>query len=120
MLSQYYAIREKRLSLQKQADELEQQEKDIIYEMTKGFNTLNEKYSGQVDGFIYNAKRKEVIQAEDWPAISKFILETGAVDMLQKRLTESAVKARLDAGVDVPGIKKSFKWDVKVTKVLES
>jgi len=39
-----------------------------------------------------------------WEELEKFIREHNAVDLLQKRLTESAVKLRWDDGIQVPGV----------------
>lgn len=40
----------------------------------------------------------------DWGKLEEFIREHNAVDLLQKRLTESAVKLRWDDGIQVPGV----------------
>jgi len=113
---QYFAIRSNRLALQRQADELEQQEKDILYELTKELDFSNIGYSRQFNGFVFKANRKDLVTPIDWGLILPYIKETGEVDLLQKRLTDSAVKARWDAGLTIPGIEKSYKWAVTVTK----
>ena len=40
----------------------------------------------------------------DWSALEAWIRENNAVDMLQKRLTESAVNLRWDEGIQIPGV----------------
>lgn len=40
----------------------------------------------------------------DWSELEAWIREHNAVDMLQKRLTDSAVKLRWDEGIQVPGV----------------
>ena len=114
LYTQYYALREQRLKIQREADALEQQEKDILYEITKEFASDTVKHS--VDGFTMRAKRKDVATVRDWSATLAYIKETGQVDLLQKRLTDSAVKARWDAGVEVPGVELTHKYVVTITK----
>lgn len=40
-----------------------------------------------------------------WEAIWKYIFKTKAIDLLQKRLHEGAVKARYEDGKTIPGVK---------------
>lgn len=40
----------------------------------------------------------------DYSALETYIVENRAIDLLQKRLTESAVKLRWDDGIAVPGV----------------
>jgi hypothetical protein len=47
----------------------------------------------------------------------EYIKATGSVDLLQKRVTESAVKLRWDAGVSLPGVEKTTKDVITVTKI---
>jgi hypothetical protein len=116
LCEQYHTLREKRLALQREADLLEQQEKDILYEITKSWNLANEGYSGYEGGYAYKGVRKLVALPINWEAILQHVRQSGDVDLLQKRLTESAVKARWDAGFTVPGVDKSFKWNVIIVK----
>lgn len=112
----YLELRTKRLALQREADELEQQEKDILYEITKNFDTANAGVELDWDNYKMTAKRKDVVVVNAWEILLPFIKETGQVDLLQKRITESAVKLRWDQGLMVPGTEKSYKWAVTVTK----
>jgi len=114
-ISLYYELREKRLKLQREADELEQQEKDILYSLTADL-IPGRVYSGNLGGHSFKATSKAVPISQDWVKTLDFIKQTGSVDMLQKRLTESAVILRWDSGVDIPGIGRSDRWTVKVTK----
>ncbi len=117
VIANYFALREKRLALNRQADELEQQEKDILYAWSKDFEDSGEKAVSEVGtDFTLKATRKDVTVVVDWTTVLDHIRETGEVDLLQKRLTESAVKARWDSGKEVPGVDKTHKWDVKVTR----
>ena len=116
LLQQYYELREKRLTLQHEADRIEQQEKDILYELTKDLNPDQEVYTRVYGQFNMKATRKIVPSVFDWELALAYIRAEAATDLLQRRLTESAVKARWDNGVTVPGIEKSIKWPVVVTR----
>ena len=54
--------------------------------------------------------------AKDWSAIYFYIRENDAFDMLQRRLSSTAVKDRWDSGIIIPGIEKFDTWDLSVTK----
>jgi hypothetical protein len=56
----------------------------------------------QYDGARLEVKVKPYIS--DYTALEGYIREHGALDLLQKRLTESAVKLRWDDGVAIPGV----------------
>lgn len=117
LISQYVALREKRLLLQREADQIEQQEKDILYELTKPLSFDLESYSGLIEGYHYEFNRKPFPHVKDWGQTLDFIrAHPAAIDLLQKRLTESAVKLRWDAGFTVPGIEKQFKWTPTIKK----
>jgi len=59
---------------------------------------------------------KEVPFGSDWAKITAYIKETGSVDLLEKRLLKSGVKARWADGVDIPGVTKLTKTTVKVER----
>lgn len=113
-LQLYFDMRQRRLKLQREADELEQREKDILYELTKHY--LAAEVTHKEAGFKMVAKRKEVPLTVDWEATLNYIKETGSVDLLQKRLTDSAVKARWDSGVEVPGVSHTYKYVTTITQ----
>lgn len=115
-LQQYYDIRVKRLALQHEADILEQQEKDILYELTKDLSPEQPEHRFMEEGFRFKATRKIVPNVTSWDKTLNYIRAEAAVDLLQKRLTESAVKARWDNGVTIPGIEQDIKWPVIITK----
>lgn len=54
--------------------------------------------------------------AKDWSAIYAYIRDNDAFDMLQRRLSSTAVKDRWDSGIIIPGIEKFDTWDLSVTK----
>jgi hypothetical protein len=114
-LQAIYELREKRLALQRQVDKMEQEEKDLTYTLTNRMVSDNALTSTE-DGFVAKRKTTQSPMVQDWVQTLNYIKATGSVDLLQKRLTESAVKARWDVGVDIPGVDKLVKHSVTITK----
>lgn len=56
----------------------------------------------ETDGARIVRKQKPFIS--DWAALDGYIREHDATDLLQKRLTESAVKLRWEDGIAIPGV----------------
>lgn len=111
-------IRETRLSLQKQVDDLKSREsslkQSLIDEFTKEGATIT-----ATAGKLANAKlvEKEEPAAENWEDTWKYIARKKAWDLLQKRLSAPAVKARWENGENIPGIGRIRVFDISVTKV---
>jgi len=115
LMEELYKIKNERLALQRVVNELEEREKNLTYELTNLMVEGNmAKY--QAAGFTLVLNTKDTALATDWPTILDYIKSTGSVDLLQKRLTESAVKARWNSGVDVPGVVHSPKHVITLTK----
>ena len=70
-------------------------------------------------GKIANAKlvEKEEPTAQDWELTWKYIAKKKAWDLLQKRLSAPAVKARWENGEQIPGIGRIMVNSISVTKV---
>ena len=60
---------------------------------------------------------KEVPQAKDWPALYGYISTTQAFELLHKRLSESAIKERWDAGEIIPGVGTFTTVSLSITKL---
>ena len=54
---------------------------------------------------------------EDWDAVLRFIREEDAFDMLEKRVSKTAVRGYIEANKEVPpGVKYGTKLDINVRK----
>jgi hypothetical protein len=113
ILAEYYETKQRRLELNRQAAALEQREKDIEYELTKALHSGKDFSDGSYKVIF---KKKIAANVTSWPALLDHIRTTGQVDLLQKRVTESAVKARWDAGENLPGVESTEKFSITVTK----
>ena len=64
----------------------------------------------RVNKVVYN------INAAQWPDLYKYITATGEFDLLQKRLSSTAVAERFKAGVDLPGVGRVELPVLRITK----
>jgi hypothetical protein len=92
-------LRNNRLILERQAKMLSEQEKmlaaRIIEDMRKfGVSELNG----------VSVRHSIVPVITDWSALDSYIRENAAVDLLQKRLTPTAVRLRWEDGIEIPGV----------------
>ena len=53
---------------------------------------------------------------KDWPAIYQYIVKNDAFDLLQRRLSATAVRDRWNDDLLIPGIDKFDAWDLSLTK----
>lgn len=111
-LAQILSLRKKRLSLQREADLLEQQEKELISGVINSMNQNGLTALKEGDDEVELVTTQEPV-ANDWAKIVGYVIANDAVDLLQKRLTPSAVKARWADGVTIPGIDKMPKQTLK-------
>jgi hypothetical protein len=111
-----YSIRESRLALNRQAEELETQEKLIKEHL---INTLPKSEASGVAGKLARVTivTKLVPQTSDSDALHAYIKKTGDWDLLQGRLSDKAVRLRWEAGKTVPGVEAFQTVSVSINKV---
>lgn len=111
-----YETRQARLALGKQVEELQKKEtllKDhLIEHLPKGDASG---ISGKVARVSILLKAKPTV--EDWDSFYAYVKKTGAFELLQRRLSETAVKERWDDDKVVPGVGKFNYVDVSLGKV---
>lgn len=112
----YNASRIRRLAKQKEVEALAEDEKELKQKLIDGL--LAGKATG-IAGKTVNASivYKDIIQVEDWDAYYANILKSKSFDLLQKRVNDAAVKARLEDGKKVPGIKIAQVITISLEKV---
>jgi len=100
----------RRLALSEEAKRLEQEQKALLDQLS-ALEVKTDSYGP------YNLRvaSKKVPRCTDWPGFHAYLISTGNLDMLHKRLTESAIMERLDNGEYVPGIVTDDKVTYKVT-----
>lgn len=60
---------------------------------------------------------KQVAAAKDWDEFYKHVIKTKDFSLMQRRLSDAAIRERWDAGKKVPGVEPFTVVSVSVTKV---
>jgi hypothetical protein len=112
LLKAIFDKRTERLKLTARAAILEQEEKSLTAELA----AANVK-PGIYGKFALTAKSKDVPKCDDWSAFHRYVIAQNAPELLHKRLTESAIMERIDAGEIIPGISTDTKTAYSVKEV---
>lgn len=111
-----YQTREKRLALQRQAKELEEQESKLKQHLIE---KLPEQDASGVAGKVCRITLvdKVVPYAKDWSEIYDHIKKTGHFDLLGRRINAKAVEERWENGEEVPGVETYTTTNVSINKL---
>jgi hypothetical protein len=98
-----YSTREKRLSLQRELDRMSELESALKEYFIQ---TLPKSSATGIAGKVARVQieDKPIPTIEDSERLYAYIKKTGAFDLLQRRLNESAVKERYEDGKVIPGV----------------
>jgi hypothetical protein len=112
----YSEIREIRLAMQKHTDAVKAREAEIREHI---INTLSKSSDTGAAGKRYRAQivTKTVPSLTGWDAFIDFVTRNKRFDLLQKRISDTAVKDLWEGGVDVPGVEKFRAVEVSITKI---
>jgi hypothetical protein len=112
----YYEIRERRKEMKAELAVVEAE-----YQALKNhlIDTLPKSEASGVAGKIANVKitKRAVPKPEDWDKTFKYIKRTGRFDLLQRRLSDSAIQEMWESGKEVPGVTHYNVIDISCTKV---
>jgi hypothetical protein len=114
-----YELREQRLGIEKRVKELKEQEvsmRNEIFELLASMGLT--KASGALA--TCGIKVTNVPLVEDWDTLWGYIQQTGEFDLVQKRISVTAWRARFDDGVTIPGVSKVEDVDISLTKASRS
>lgn len=111
-----FQLREKRLEDQKKVDAIEAEEKALKEHIIQ---TLPKSEASGVAGKIARVTviTKAVPQVKDWDVFYKHVKKTGEFELLQRRLTDTAIRERWDAGKQVPGVESFNAVTVSLNKI---
>lgn len=104
-----FTIRKQRLELQRHIDLLTAKESELKAHI---IGSLPDEDASGVSGMVARVTitTKSVAQVKDWEKFYEFVQTTGEFDLMQKRVSDAAVKERWEAGDSVPGVEPySFK-----------
>ena len=116
LVDQFNEARTNRLAADKEARALKSSEtrlkEQIIHEML-------DQDCGFAAGLAIRVKlqTKSKPQAADWSLVHQYMVENDAMDLMQRRLHEGAIKLRLEDGVEIPGIEFYEVTDLSVAKL---
>lgn len=103
MLLQARAKQNERLALDRQSKLLKVEEDQLFALVMMEMQEMGLRHL-EVDGLRADIVEKDKPYISDFAALEGYIREHGALDLLQRRLTESAVKLRWEDGVQIPGV----------------
>lgn len=113
-----YQLKEERLRLQKEVEQLEANEK-----LVKNY-LIDNLPKSQALGVAGKVARATIItqvvpsvKAENWPLVFAYIKKKGAFDLMQKRLSTAAVESRWNEGLEIPGVEPFNIVKVSLNKV---
>jgi len=110
-----YLLRAERLAVEKTVKEMKTRELALRVRI-KGMLDAVSLESGAGKLATTSIQLSTEPTAKDWSAIYAYITANDAFDMLQRRLSPTAVKDRWDEGIIIPGIDKFDTWDLSLTK----
>jgi hypothetical protein len=115
LVDKFYEARELRLEADRKAAVLKKAETEfkdqLIRELTAQKVTS---LGGQLARVTLQQKQKPIVTG--WADLYVFIKTHDAFDLLQRRLTETAVKARWEDGIVIPGVDVFPVTDLSVAK----
>ncbi len=103
LVDEYTVARDLRLAADKEAAALKTAEVKL---KTRVIDELIRNDATMVGGSTHRVtlQVKSKVQAEDWSAIHKYMIENDAMDIQQRRLHAGAIDDRLEEGEEIPGI----------------
>ena len=110
-------MREKRLEADKAAAALKADEVALINHIIENMDKESTGAAGKHHMVRVVVKPKPQFDAETMEDFYKYVSKNKAWDMLQRRLNETAVMDRVNAGKTIPGIKMFNAVSVSLTKV---
>lgn len=109
-----YIWRAERLAADKAANALKEREQALIDHIIETMPADDTGAVGKTHTIKIETKKKWTVK--DWPAFYAYISKTKGFDLLQRRVGEQALQARLDDGKKVPGIEPFNAKSVSLTK----
>lgn len=114
---EYAEVRELRLEMQKQVDEVKARESELRESI---INRLSKSEDTGAAGLRYRAQvvSKRTFKVSDWGVLYSWIKKNDRFDMLQKRLADAAAKEFAEVeNRNVPGTEVVNVPDVSITKI---
>lgn len=98
----YFEVRARRSEAQRVADAIEEEEKALKAHIIKAMPQDSTGVSGKLARV--SIVPTTVVRVDDWPTLYRYIVANDAFDLLQRRVSDKAVKDRWDLQKVVPGV----------------
>lgn len=111
-----FQLKELRLEAQKIVESYEAEESQLKEHIIE---TLPQSDASGVAGKVARVtiEIKDVPQVANWDEFYKYIVKTKSFDMLQRRLTDTAIRARWEDGKTIPGVEHFKLKKISLNKV---
>jgi hypothetical protein len=110
-----YKTREQRLKAQKEVDDTKAKEEALKqYILANLVKQDSNKFGGKLA--TATISRRTCAHVTDWDTFFPWVAETNSWDMVQKRVNDTAYRARLDENVEVPGVEPFEVVSINLTK----
>ena len=114
-IDELYSLRTQRLALSKEVDAFKTKEAELRAKIISRLRS-NGLDSGRGSDATASITTEVAVNITDWAEFAKFVVETNSIDLLQKRISMAAIRARWEDDVEVPGTTKVELPDLSLTK----
>jgi hypothetical protein len=115
LIDKLFEARERRLAETRRLDALKKIEDAAEQRVLAALQQLNlQKAAGARATVSITVKTVGQVEPERWADVQKYIVEKNAFDLLQRRLNNAAVRERVEAGEEIPGLKTVQILDLSV------
>ena len=115
LIDKLYQKRTERLALSKQVDAFKAEESDLRRLIIQHLQDVGLD-SGRGSLATASITTDDQASVKDWEAFENYILENKSFDLLQRRVSITAVRARWENSEVVPGVEKVTLSDLSLTK----
>lgn len=116
LIDYYLVARDNRLEADREAERLKKAESIILTQLIGILRDESIPAGVGTLGTVRLQKKDKPI-CTDWQSLYDFIYQNKAFDLLHKRITEGAIKLRLEDGIVVPGVEFIPDYSLSISNV---
>lgn len=102
-IDKLFSLRKERLEIERDADEVREKESELEKHILESFNKSDLEGARGKDA-VAGIIQSTVPTVKDWDKLFKYVKKEDAFDLLQKRVSATAYRERMDAKEVVPGV----------------
>ena len=111
-----YEKKQQRLELQREVARIEAEEKALKARLIEELPKSNSTGIAGVKARV-SIVQKDIPTVEDWSRFYSYVEENKCFELLQKRLSDAAIKERWENGEEVPGVAKFTLSNLSLNKL---